>query len=506
MTSIYALVQGYLIEAWPFACMHALLIVACGFLWAAEFRRLQAERFGFEEVKSGDIPDHLSTEIGRLTALAFSLVEKNRLLDAATIRDRLTHAIMPSDGAFRVCLNGFIVVGLLGTLYNLWYLGPDFWISLVQRSEVAGDLPINVAFLASIFGLVWALLFGLVDSFVVQPRRDAFVRKATDWLVANTSSRLFPPAEAVLAQSLTEFKQVATAALRDSTALTKRLAEHTEGLADRLTTHPLTITAEWTSGVKEGVEQIRSSAETLGQAAEKLGEATLSVSAAADVIVGKIGSLKDLSEVLGEIRDQGQKLFARIESELQRSSETWRLSQQAAMLERQAHLAEARLTDLMDKWHTGAAEVLQRFAVELQRAAERFDFDRSQAERLIATAEQSLARSVSELRSSLGPLEQQRAQLSAVLSGVCEELRNMSQGTRIVRGQPFGSAIQDDNLAEVLRGLSAKLDRFDELVQGVERLIVAVQDRRRSGETPTAQAVGPSPRGARRSLLRRLLG
>lgn len=212
--SFYALLQAYLLEAKVFAGMHGMLIVTCVLLWVAESRRIAIEARALEQAKKPGHQADPSTEVGKIRIVASSLAEKDRLVDTSSMTQRLTRAISPSDAAFRACINGFIVIGFLGTLYNLWHLGPGFWKALLQPSQSMSGPLINVAFAASIFGLVWALLFSLADSFIMQPRREDFVKEAVDWLFSAVSTDLPPSTQAMLSRSVAELNQAATSLLK----------------------------------------------------------------------------------------------------------------------------------------------------------------------------------------------------------------------------------------------------------------------------------------------------
>jgi len=223
-------------EATVFAGVHCVFIFACVRLWAIESRRRAAEMYALDRAKRLGFQADSTAEIDQLGILAASLAEKDRLIDASLINQRLTRSISPSDVAFRACVNGFVITGLLGTLYNLWHLGPDFWKALLQPSYGVSHAPINVAFAASIFGLGWALAFGLVDSFVMQPRREHFVKEAMGFVLSTATAYLPQSVGPMLSQSVRELKEAAISLFEQGTQaqtqLTQNLVEGAFGHSD----------------------------------------------------------------------------------------------------------------------------------------------------------------------------------------------------------------------------------------------------------------------------------
>src|SRR5207247_6053951 len=120
------------------------------------------------------------SELVRLTSTIFRMVEKGEVLSSELIRTQLIGSLARYDVLIRFCLNAFVISGLLGTLYNLWKLGPKFWAGLISGQENAGQSAIGIAFSASVIGLGCALLLSFVDSFFIRYRREAFVREAAN--------------------------------------------------------------------------------------------------------------------------------------------------------------------------------------------------------------------------------------------------------------------------------------------------------------------------------------
>src|SRR5215475_5770882 len=128
------LITAYINDAWIFALIHAALVIFCVLIWGLDWRRLNSEKRVFVQLQLSGFPlvQTPTSNIGKMAYIASLLAQKRLISDAETVSRILTKSLSSADATLRTCINGLIIVGLLGTLFNLWHLGPAFWSSLVE--------------------------------------------------------------------------------------------------------------------------------------------------------------------------------------------------------------------------------------------------------------------------------------------------------------------------------------------------------------------------------------
>jgi hypothetical protein len=366
MLDLGALLRAYLAEALPFALLHLVLAIVCVAIWVGDISRFGAEKKALIEARlTGNPP--LSSQIGKLWAVTASLADKGRFVHGDNLDERLYRATFPHEMILRTSINGFLIVGLIGTLMMLWQLGPSFWRGILEVRGESAIPQIGVAFSASIFGLAFALTFSVFDAAIIEPRRAQIMAEGSNWIGASAEAHL--PSSTV------------TEIVKAYEAISLDLSARMSRIADDYTTAVITASEEWRTSLRQGVALIKNSNRALEGGAKKLGESMLSATQSVNQIADKVDSLRHLGNVVREIQDQTTILSSRVTDAASQMNEGVQrslmdvASYQRAALAEQIQLAEGRLTDLMDRWHKEAATTLQRFANDLGKVAQAFSSD-----------------------------------------------------------------------------------------------------------------------------------
>ncbi len=214
-SALLNLTRAYVGETWPFALAHLFLALCCFYIWLTEFRRFNAERLALESANEAGMNPERSTICGDLLAFAYLLADKGQLVEFPTVSQQLKDRTAPFDHAFTVCVNGFVVIGIAGTLFSLWQFGPAFWKQLLDTSSSSATAPTNVAFAASFFGLLLAFGFTVVDATVFRPMRDRFIATAAAKIVESAAEKSPLSSEAAIQQASKDFQLVVSRALQD---------------------------------------------------------------------------------------------------------------------------------------------------------------------------------------------------------------------------------------------------------------------------------------------------
>src|ERR1044072_8104313 len=310
------LIFAYLNEALPFAIIHGGLVLVCFSIWFRDGFQINEERHALEDLKLNHTsPQSKISRVGQLAAFSFSLAQKGSITDAESLILRLVKPVSPRDAILRVCINGLVVVGLLGTLFNLWRLGPAFWSALLEGTNPDRSA-IGVAFAASFFGLFWALALNLIDNSILRPRRGAFARDSTEWILKKAVKKFPPSADASVSEGLKKFTDTSEAILASfstqqgllTQSFVNQIRESSSSLDERLTT----IVSRWESFLEGASEKIEEGGTKLHLAAQDLTRATNLASSTLTKTTETLESYKYLSELIAQVRTESAELVSEV--------------------------------------------------------------------------------------------------------------------------------------------------------------------------------------------------
>ncbi len=176
------LVWHYLRDAWPFSVLHLSFLLFFLYRWRQAWHRV------------GTLLDDLKKNSSRSTLLEYAqkqistYAKQGREPDLPRIERYITDRFQNAPESIRALVNTFIVIGLMGTLFSLFAMGQQPG-SFTEPSAILGRM--GIAFSASFFGIVWALIcsVGLLGP----------LRRRTDYAVQEIHRKLteisaeFPP-------------------------------------------------------------------------------------------------------------------------------------------------------------------------------------------------------------------------------------------------------------------------------------------------------------------------
>lgn len=413
----------------------------------------------------------VDTEVSRLSELTLTLTRKGEIPSPEVIRASLLRHLARYDMIVRFCLNAFIISGLLGTLFNLWKLGPSFWEGIISGKQVGGQPAIGIAFSASVFGLGLALTFSLIDSLLLRFRRESFVLKATAALF-DVAGTLIPPTErAAVAEALQKFYSDSEGLLNKSSSqheeLSRTFITQIQSSSGKLDKTMGTISDRW-------MDLIGDTATTVGELGDRVGaevhNLTIATARAEQALTSALPLLRqaeDLGTTLLQIRLQAEKLQAQITAGISEFSEKWR-SDLIEAFESHSQGMEAiysaglsRFDEGARSWHEQNVAALNRFSEniegsmvkwseERQKVAEQIDTLIDNWRRELGQSTTGVSAGLSNLRSETEALKLTAAQLAKTQDTAFQQLRSFQAAVgafskNVVDGTPLGEAINELN-------------------------------------------------------------
>ncbi len=482
--------EAYLKHATVIFIVHALLFAACAYCLVKEYLLLRREKVAFKKSEesrfSGRAGDGETSKFAMLTA---ELSSKGQPPDADAIRRRLLMLLIPYESITRFCLNAFVVSGLLGTLYNLWRLGPQFWANLLKGSSAAaravGQVPqgtqdvagqvgqpaIGIAFASSVFGLSAALIISFIDSFLIRQPRETFVTGAAAKTFAHAAN-LIPPTEgAAVAKALDNFYRSSDSFLNRlktdheklSVQFTKQIQDSSAelvGTLDRISGEWKSLSETVAAEVKQNQAHISARLRDLGSAVSKT-EETLAVA------LPSLADAEKLAGTLDALRLRAASLQGEIATKFGEYSSKWR-----ADLDRMTSTHVERMESVYQKgwsqyskestdWHDKNVAALKEFADSIGTSVSQWNKERAQAKeqvdellsawrRELGTSLTGLGVRLADLNAMVGDLTKNSAQLATsndITLGHLRELQSAvaSFDAEILKDTPLGRAIDNFN-------------------------------------------------------------
>ena len=481
MSSLIELFGVYVNDARAFALLHLLFIIA---YFSIRFADLKFAYF-WRRYSEPCLRQKHSTIIADLTSNVCSLAEKGYMSDAQSVVKKLSDLLSSRDGIVNNLLNGIIIIGLLGTLFNLWRLGPGFWSLLLQDPENTRQPAIGIAFAASFFGLLWAVILSLLDSIVVRLPREDFIRASTTQVLQQVIEKLPFSREKTIADSMNNLiessKAVEANMHRRLEAFTLALVTQARSSATLLNDGFVGVTANWKDFLEEAQGKIDGQVKQLEAST---GQLTTAINETRD----HLAQCGNLGDILVNVQHTSEQLVSRIGVKLGEVSRQTQNTVSAFVkdveqrLERETELAGRRLTqsaylqsELLNNWHRSNKEALSRFSASLEKTggvieqaggtlqqdSQRFTQSlREQVDHLTTDWKDPLNNFTNELKTSLQEilkvLQQMEASSEKLAHSTATVSSNISELQEVVR---VASAIpsQSDGLKSELVGISASL-------------------------------------------------
>lgn len=491
---------AYLTYAWVIALLHGGLLLTCVSLLIAEAVLLAREKSAYEDLtrkKFKSESSNSATEVVRVCNLAFSLAKKGEVPRPEMIRSRLTHSLARHDLVIRTCLNAFVISGLLGTLYNLWKLGPSFWEGLAKGQGQGGQPAIGIAFSASVMGLGLALSLTLIEAFALRHRREKFVREASSKLF-DLAAAAFPAKDgAAVAEALNSFYGASEG------FLTKLKTEHEElshqftrqirDSSDQLTRTLTNVSDQWVDSTEAATRTIGAVGSKLEVATHGLSQATLRTEETLLAVLPRLEQAESLSVSLLEVRSESNKLQSEITNQLGAFSEQWQRHLEAltkSHIERMETAYTAgwsRYEEEATHWHQQNAAALAKFAESIDNSISKWSADREKVDEQVDALISSWRE---ELRSLEGELGRTTTGIQAGLGGVQEQIESLTTISAQLASS-YDSAFQQlTNLRISITGFTANVMNDTPMGKAIHDMTGAISDLKLSiendGKAPLA--------------------
>jgi len=474
--------NAYIHNARPIAIFHGVLALGCIVCLVIQRIQLGKENAAYKKRKPGVLDTPGTSEFSRVARLTLAMTTKGEIPNLEAIRMRLLRHLSQCDIIIRFCLNAFIVSGLLGTLYNLWNLGPGFWNDIIKAEKVDGQQAIGIAFSASFFGLLLALVFSLLDSLVVRFTRELFVQKASAALFDDAAKFIPPTERAAVAEALEKFYAGSTGLLEQfrnqHVQLSRAFINQIETSSDKLNGTMTAISGRWGELVENATTTTEEFGIRISGAADKLSGATNDVQKALSSASSLLAQTQDLSKLLVEIRAESAKLQEQMTQWTSKFVEQWRADLSKSIETHAENIGAVYATGLskFDKsandWQEKNAETIKSLSSTLEKSFENWRDERqnlgTQIDRLLEDWQNQLGQSatkaganISEVRTELDKLESAIASLATTQTAAAKDLKNALDDLKtfsqnVSKETLLGSAIS--NLQTTISDLGQRLN------------------------------------------------
>lgn len=467
------LLRFYAVESPWLAILHAALLALVVGVWLRDWRRMAAERVPLRNLGSEKLGDPGRS---RVTVLASEQVEMvSRGQPVATMRavDVYAEFFAGSEMVVQTTINGFLYLGLIGTLFNLWQLGPDFWRSLFGASRQYDARSLSFAFAASLFGIGWALAVSLLDSAACGRVRHRFAdevaRAINRRVVQDTRNRV----DLAMQEALSAFSASTRALLIELKQSVERVYADAASKSERAVTQVVgeivTLRQESERVWQESARTVASKAEAVGVAANALGEsidrAAREVAAAekqrtalADSLARLDALATSIDEVIRrEIGGLGQLTAGAVEAVTSGFRQT-----SDATARSYADALDGISKDVQRSLET-AVQAYREIGDDLRRAADR------RLEQSVSAVLKQLEAGSEGFRRHLEYIEARLASIDKVVDRSATTLDEASRKVRIATEALAGRAAADkevsERLGEMSRDLRAVRDRVNVVVR-----------------------------------------
>lgn len=437
------LIQAYFEYAWGIAVLHAFFLLICIGLRVIEYLRLKRELRAFSEVKPDDTfatsfltnseavsfettnLQSSNTEVEGIIYSVVSMARKGQLLDPDRIRNRLARSYGRYDIAVRTCINGFVVSGLLGTLYNLWKLGPAFWDQIIAGNVDPSKPAIGVAFSSSVIGLSLALAVSVIDSCVILSRRESLIRRISNSLSAIAIGVLPPTESAAVAQALVNFYDASRGFLEKlrvsqeefSAAFIKQISDSSDRLGETLTS----VSTNWTILTNHATSTLEQSGRELTGECKTLTNVIADSARVLEQANNMSREAEELAAVLLQIRSEAATQRIQLNDQMDQLREKW-INDLATVTD--SHLA--RLNESYENlwssytqqditWREQSVLTLQAFAEKIEGSINEWGKDRDALSALVETMvthwQANIDKSVEAVASSLTSVDARQQEM-----------------------------------------------------------------------------------------------
>jgi hypothetical protein len=465
------IIEAYITYAAPIAIFHSLLLFICIYCLTREILRLWREHSVFLRLKNSEFEDisSMEGEVAAIAKLTFDMSRKGDMPSPEIMRARLSRSLNQYDIIIRYCLNAFIISGLLGTLYNLWKLGPSFWSNLINGQAEAGQPAIGIAFSASVFGLSAALLLSLFDSFFVRYPRERFINEASS-RIFDEASQLLPASEgAAVAQALQNFYGASEGFLTrlksDHEKLSREFTSQVRDSSAQLVTTLDRISGNWEILTKGATESFGVIENRLTAQISSLVGVTSKIESALEAALPELDEARNLSVALLDIRAQAGALQNQITTQLGEYGTQWKSDLQALT---QAHVERlensyttgwAGYEAASKMWHERNVKALQEFAGGISASIAEWEAERrtlgEYVNSLIASWRGELGRAatgvgagLAELHTEVDSLKQTAAHVLRSYDVALQQLRELQStvarfNAEVLNGTSLGAAVTE---------------------------------------------------------------
>lgn len=244
------------------------------------------------------------------------------------VSERVDAKLSRYDAAIRFCINGFVVVGLMGTLfafYRMWHEAAAAQASLTNETYL-GNMAraLSVSFVGLLLGLIGSFVFSVVTA-----RRRGLMAEISEYLERfdslvprdSTTNRLLTRLLEPLGELITQIKTQNETVLGQLTATVDQRTEQLNKLIEDTTKQSQATMAEFKKEILAAVGSLKGSSETLSTSSKEVAATMKGVTTAMSDVSVSLERTKDIALLVEHMEDASTSMIKRISERLEKVTE-----------------------------------------------------------------------------------------------------------------------------------------------------------------------------------------
>jgi biopolymer transport protein ExbB/TolQ len=275
--------------------------------------------------------------------------------EAQAAVEHVVRAVSLMDDVIRFCINGFVVVGLMGTLYGfyeIWQKNKTTILSDSSETYLQGmATALSVSFVGLFLALVTNFLFSLFRAW-----RQSFIESASSLL--SQIGDLVPIESKVgllLGQLVAPLNELVEQLTRQNNETLRGLTEAVNTRTEQLNNLINEAVGGWQSLMQEFKRETLAAVADLKDASSRLADSSVKVSATMTEVSKGLERTKDIGKIINRLEKTSEDIVAKISKRLEDATNAWArklsssVQEHRAAIEQQSQALEKMIKGLTAK-------------------------------------------------------------------------------------------------------------------------------------------------------------
>jgi biopolymer transport protein ExbB/TolQ len=357
----------------PFVILHVSLVLLYVFFLGRSYRLLMRERGTLKKLERDiheqeidpllNVEDEGRHQLANITiALEKSrdtaLIKQLKALTSTTsvgedfdsrkVLEQVARSISPTDDIIRFCINGLVIVGLMGTLYAFYQMWQTHGAANLTAANSTLYLEsMSTALVVSFVGLILALITNFFFS-ILKARRQMFLESVSTFLIP--VARMVPTeskTNLLLTNLLAPLNRLVEQITLQNDQVLRGLTEAVNTRTEQLNRLIESATENWQTAIKDFRSETLTAVKNLQLASGNLADSSKQVASIMLEVSRGLERTKDIGRIVGQLETVSERIIKRISNKLDDSTTTWEKTLSHATGEYESSLQ--RQSELLNK-------------------------------------------------------------------------------------------------------------------------------------------------------------